>query len=341
MAIKLSENLKNFFHDCYNQAVKETIQDGKLDYRNKKYRQPDILSILEHLEKVLVKRKEELSGDELSVLNCYLPSLRNTIKNRKITMGATTFISRLTEFIMYVCIWLNSEKGFNIDMKLESRRKSLEGELTKILKKSLEQVNSNDFIIAAQPPVIRDRYGLRLIITDNDPQLLLEVTRIIVSILTNPVSDFHLEFTKWIKNANYKFGGEEIPKNKLLNLMEYSFSLSDVKDYVNNPRKSTYQSWQGTISIDATSPSLGGLKFELQVRTWEMHINAESGPASHDKYKENVAEYQDIFKIEDYSGGIVFYNGPDCLALDKDGLSTHAHILSRHVSPHVIERTSL
>lgn len=339
--IELTETLKEFFRSSYNEAVAETIANGKLDYHLADYRQPDILSIIEHFEQVLNRRKSELTGDDLLVFNCFYPSLRNMIKNRKLTMGATSFVAQITEFIMYIFIWLNSEKGYNFDAKLESRRKAVEGELTKILVKSLLHVNSDDFILASQPPIIRDRYGLRIILAENDIQLLQEVTKIIVNILTNPSSEEHINFFEWGKNVTSKFGGIEVPKEKLLQMAEYSFSLTHIQDYVNFPKPSTYQSWHGTLVIDSTSPILGGFMFELQIRTWEMHKNAVSGPASHSKYKEELHEYKDIFRIQDYSGGIVFYDGPDNPQMDKDGLSNGACILARHVSPHVIVRTSL
>lgn len=338
---KLSKKLRRFLNISYNMAVEDTIKAGKLDVNSKDYRQPDILSIVEHFEVVLDKRKSLLTGKDLLVLNCFLASLRNTVKNRRFTMAATSFIERLTDFIMYICIWLNSEKNFNVDLKIESRRKSLEGELTKILVKSIEHVESNDIILSTQPPIIRDRYGLRIIMSDDNPKLLLEVTGIIISILTNPISEAHIEFKKWMLTIEARFGGETVPKDDLVKMLDYTFSLSHTKDYVNNPKPSTYQSWHTTLCIDATSPNLGGLMFELQTRTWAMHKNAIKGPASHDKYKELILDYCDIFKIKNYSGGIVFYDGPENPDLDLDGLSTSAHPLSRHISPHVIERSPI
>lgn len=339
MAIILSENLKKFFIAAFDEAVKQTIADGKLDYHAEHYRQPDILSIVEHLEAVLDRKKLDLDGDDRLVLNCFLPSLRQTIRHRKLTMGATSLVSTLTDFIRYICLWLNSEKGYNVDIKLISRRKALTSELKKILLKSLEHAGDPDLMLT--PPVIRDRFGLRIILADDNPDLLLEVVRIIVAILTNPDSDSYLEFTCWLKSANCKFGGESIPKEMLLDFLKYHFTLGNVKNYVLVPKSSTYQSWQGTLTVDATSPNLGGFMFELQARTAAMHKNAEYGPASHDKYKEEIELIvKDIFEIKEYSGGIVFYEGPDYPDLDLDGLGICALILLRHISPHVVERTS-
>ena len=335
----LSEKLKDFFITAFDEAVQQTIADGRIDRHCEEYRQPDVLSIVQHLEKVLNNRKSELTGNDRLIFNCFLPSLRQTIRHRKLTMGATSLVSDLTDFIRYICLWLNSEKGYNIDVKLLSRRKALTSELKKILIKSLEHVNDPELLQV--PPTIRDRFGLRIILADDNSNALLELTRIIISILTNPDSDHYIEFTNWLNNVDCKFGGEEIPKNMLLNFLNYHFNLGNVKNYVTCPKESTYQSWQGTLTVDATSPNLGGFMFELQTRTAAMHKNAEYGPASHDEYKKEIElKVKGVFEIHSYSGGIVFYEGHEYPDLDLDGLEVPADILSRHVSPHVVEKTS-
>lgn len=339
MAVVLSQKLKTFFITAFEEAVEKTIADGKLDIKSKEYRQPDILSIVEHFESVLNSKKSELDGEDRLIFNCFLPSLRQTIRHRRLTMGSTSFIATFTDFIRYICIWLNTEKSYNIDVKLVSRRKGLQSELKKILIKSLENVNNPELMLT--PPVIRDRFGLRVILAEDNPELLLEIVRIIISILTNPDSDYYIDFTTWLKFVDGKFGGEEIPKDVLLNFLNYNLNLGSIKNYISSPKDSTYQSWQCTLTVDATSPNLCGFMFELQARTAAMHKNAEHGPAAHDEYKKEVElSVQDIFEIKEYSGGIVFYEGPEYPDLDQDGLGTCAQILSRHVSPHVVERTS-
>jgi guanosine-3',5'-bis(diphosphate) 3'-pyrophosphohydrolase len=64
------------------------------------------------------------------------------------------------------------------------------------------------------------------------------------------------------------------------------------RDFITNPKSNFYQ------SIHTTIITREGVKFEIQIRTQEMHHNAEEGIAAHWKYKEGLAFLENDHRLE-------------------------------------------
>ena len=64
------------------------------------------------------------------------------------------------------------------------------------------------------------------------------------------------------------------------------------RDFITNPKSNFYQ------SIHTTIITRDGVKFEIQIRTREMHRNAEEGIAAHWKYKEGLAFLENDHRLE-------------------------------------------
>ncbi len=64
------------------------------------------------------------------------------------------------------------------------------------------------------------------------------------------------------------------------------------RDFITNPKSNFYQ------SIHTSIITREGVKFEIQIRTREMHRNAEEGIAAHWKYKEGLAFLENDHRLE-------------------------------------------
>lgn len=331
------EEVCAFFKNLYQVAVKKTIEDGKLDYTDPKYLDADVLSLAQHLlwelESIESKTFQALTPFSQRVVRNFRAGLKLTVEARNNTAASTRFTEDLINFLCYVIIWLNSEKGYHLRCKLTSRRKALEEELNKLLDNSLEFAEKTE-LLNVSPPQIRDRFGIRLTFERLNPNELQDVIRIVIGILVDPYDSNRLEFKDWVRNSsNITFGGDPVPQKFLLEFMELSFITDHDKDFISSPTDSSYQSYHTTLHVVAGSTSVKGSMLEIQFRNYEMHQNAEYGAASHLKYEQQrrPKTYQ-VFIILDYVDGLDFYGGPDKPGIDMDGYSTHADIFFRKVS---------
>lgn len=348
----ITPEIKSYLHDAYQETIAQTIRNGRLDSKDPMYLPPDVLSIAKHHYDILLKRSATLTDKDLEILNLYISALPNTINQRSQSKAMTDFIDDFTTFLMYIGLWITHvyAPSYELSVFVESRRKDLTGELIKLLLKSVEQAynNSNNVVCSLQAPEIRDLFGIRFIIDNtNDTKILLNVVKIIVSILTNPLSEEHQQFYNWVQTSTISYGGSSIPKEKLLQFCDYTLKMSNEKNYICKPKDNGYKTWQATLSINKPSPKVCGSMFELQARTSEMHEKAEYGyidddgnEQGHDHYKQQVHQLKkEIFSIDNYTrGGILYYN--PIIGYDKDGVDKAKLIAQRTSSIHVVPVTS-
>lgn len=289
--------------------------------------------ILEIMYQNLKKLKSDIPEEDLPVYLRFMDGLRNCYKERQLTFEITDFVTELNSVVMYLIRWLNEEKHANIDINWYARRKSLESDLTKILNKSLQDNDVSVFI--------RDRFGLRGILLNKDTQEnnINKIDLIFQTIKDVLVQDSPTReaFARWYQN-NTRIN--KITKFMLDTFLEeVPFAVTDVKNYIKNPKANGYMSFHFALEISIYSQFFPGIKIEFQLRDLGMHLRAEGIiPAespdkdqSHKSYKNEIDErISKVFRIDDFSKvnlpGFVDYNDKTS---DRDGLHFAKHFADR------------
>ncbi len=97
------------------------------------------------------------------------------------------------------------------------------------------------------------------------------------------------------------------------------------KDWVTFPKPNGYRSIQTTVFTN------DGDKFEIQIRTQQMHREAEYGSAAHWAYKERVDTDADwISRLKEFLENDEYFNNPEALdqLLEKEYKKKYIHILT-------------
>ena len=318
----------------------------------------NILEIIRNLSKLLSECT--VCGEDTLQFGAFLYSLERAVKKREKTFELTNLASDISFVIMYIIIWLNTTKDKHIDINLTARRKALESELTKLLKRS----------IANSSPRIYDRFGLRGNILNNNSkeeatELLYDVVNYTISIISKQNRHIYFQFLNWVNsNASIdNFTKERIKFTLQLPFVieegqriESKFNSSEypnvyvpkspdiwypnlVKDYISSPKPNGYQSLHSILALDEYSEILPGSHFELQFRTHYMQQYATNGPASHLEYEDakskadNDVDLRDIFLVDDFSKiNIVGFTGYNSVDDDIDGVHFAKVFVNRRIS---------
>lgn len=260
------------------------------------------------LEEVLKKYSAELrdSNDLKNLLHANkLTEITNVLTDNK-------FLSMIRKH--YDSLYAFTKSRYpNLKFHLAGRRKDVIGSEKKINLYLSQNRDLSDF---------KDELAFRFIIFDNNIELCYSLLKTVI--------DFNIEkgFIPCIATNVFQtegfnktdFSDIELPKESLLPL-EYQ---KWVKDYVLNPKKTGYQS----LHVVFQDPKTGRC-FEIQIRTFTMHIHAESHSlAGHDAYKKQ--RYSDTAIEFDRSkikmAGYSFAEGQ---VFDFIGLETPYQIIQR------------
>ena len=294
-----TETLK-LLHKAFNEALR---------------RSHNLIEAEENLYKI-VDDEMEFNESDVKVIDGFLDGVRGSINERMLTFEITNIITYINITLMYIIRWMNSTREHKIDISLDSRRKGLSSELTKLLKKSA----SGEF----SSYIVRDRFGLRGIIWNKDSeeeniQIIDEIFENIIGIICAKNRKSRKEFLTWIEeNSKILL----IDKNIIAYILGIPFGIEAVKDYIRSPKENGYKTLQFTLSVQMYSDTLPGLKFEMQFRTKEMDDQAENGTASHKFYKKtDVGELEDVFTVDDFSKINIpgFTKTTDFDAIGKEG----------------------
>lgn len=306
----------------------------------------NVLEIVKNLFYIL--KDEEVADEDSETFDSFIDGLRGCYRFREQTFVITNVMTYITITIMYIILWLNETNDIHLDINWYSRRKSLESELAKILRKSSENASVN----------IRDRFGIRGVLQNDcseaDADKYIHIIFDAISgILASKNRKMRKDFLNWVNSSN---GIIEIDKYIINYVLNIPFRIEFIKDYIRSP-KGSYQSLQFTLTIQMYSKILPGCQLEIQLRSLKMHEEAEHGDAAHWKYKkylqepENVEDAENlqkenkedpinkVFVVDDFSKikivGFTSYNSKED---DRDGIHFAKEFLDRRISTTLVPK---
>lgn len=279
-------------------------------YQKAVHQATDILEIVRYFYQFLKEAQETVPSADKSFYFKFMAGVDACYQERSRTFNVTSFITYIHTIVLYIVLWMNTNPQcvfdalpegtfeedfkFALDVRVISRRKALESDLFKILKKSLKndhlRRNSGKYAFSSELSAnIRDRFGFLCIIQNED--LTIEMEKKLINALSSCIIDIfccqNLEikenFMAWLKTVVDKF--ELLMIEEILSSI--SFRVSNWKDYVSSPKANGYETLQYTLVVENSPEKYRGLPFECQIRSKRMHKKAvkADGPESHVKHK--------------------------------------------------------
>lgn len=316
--------------------TEETLSKIHNEYLNAVLNGKDILSILKNLYEGLSKLT--VPEDDRRQFGLFLHGVDGCIKYREKTNEYTSLVTALTTTFVYIIIFMNKRKGKNWDANIVARRKALERDLTKVLRKAIESSNT-----CVSNTSIRDRFGARFVLL-NDKEFdqeslysaLHEISDSVQGILCKTDLQLRNEFLEFISEIK-----NPLIRPQIATILDLPFESDFFKDYVKNPKENGYQSIHFCLRVISYSAYFSGAEIELQIRSQEMDENAATGSThGHDYYvAETSADIKNIFHIPfemfqniSVCGFTSYIPGVG----DIDGIGSEKLVISRRVSASLI-----
>lgn len=263
--------------------------------------------------------------DVPEVLSIYSNSLKQT--GKLIDIAHAGKISEYRKLIIDKKLLHRLRKTFNeiynlIDTRFKDTRFVIDGRRKSVIgteKKYVKLISENRSL-----DLLRDIFAFRVTIFGTNSISLIKTCYEIANCITehciskgstlceaDPVSGT-------IKFDIEKHPGIFIPKKSGID-KKFQFG---VKDYVLNPKENGYQ------SIHLIFRTMTGECFEVQIRTFDMHVHAESGDARHDLY--HSKKYTQNLEFDPHKIHIPGYGiSPSGKVFDFIGLQEGLQILKR------------
>lgn len=328
----MTQETLDFIHQSYQEAL------GK---------SKNIIQIVQNLFDILADA--EVNDKDSRAYDAFIDGLRNCLRIRKMTSDITDTVTYITLTIMHIIKWLNHSKQIDIDVILHGRRKSLESDLTKLLRKSNKTLSAK----------IKDRFGLRGILLNEPEEQAIEYIYLIEDSITGILAaknrKMRKQFSEWVNTSNFVNPVNRIVINEVLKI---PFDVDGRKDFIKAPKINGYQSLHFILTIEPYSDVLPGTHLEIQLRTKKMDDDANHGSASHDEYKKYLDEDLDldssddciqednpllsVFVVDDFSKvDIPGFKSYDCKQDDEDGIHFSKEFADRRISETLVPLTPI
>lgn len=219
----------------------------------------DFLYSSNTVDDVLARYIEELKQEGNYLHSNALDAYRNMIKDKAFLKDARRFFNQINTLL--------DKSHPNLHFYMEGRQKSL----ISTEKKILRYLSLNESL-----DLIHDYFAFRIILFGNDSIGLIEhCYKVLEEIIDFAIKSGFIpcESLPLIDSNN------DNPQNNFYSSFKYK---NYIKDYICYPKNNGYR------SIHLVLRDKKGRYFEIQIRTLEMHIHAESSAAAnHIHYKEN------------------------------------------------------